>query len=147
MTELSNQLKSIIEKQVPLLQNVTEEESAKPLNKEKWSRKELLGHLIDSAANNHQRFIRAQINAHTELPGYQQENWVRINGYQHESWNELVQLSKSYNLHLAHILARMDESSLNNTVSLDGKQPMTIKFIAEDYVRHLLHHLGQMKLE
>src|SRR5262245_20064045 len=67
----------------------------------KWSRKEILGHLIDSAANNHQRFVRLQITNRVDLPGYQQDHWVRLQHYQEDKWVDIVSLWQAYNKHLA----------------------------------------------
>jgi hypothetical protein len=147
MKELADNLSSIVKRYYAKLQQVTEAESGKPLSEGKWSRKQILGHLIDSASNNHQRFVRAQLSAHIELPEYTQNDWVRINGYEREPWSELIQFWRLYTLHLAHILAGMPDDVLTHTISLSNNPPKTIKFVAEDYVRHLVHHLEQMKLE
>jgi len=71
----------------------------------KWSKKEILGHLIDSAANNHQRFIRAQAEPQSSFPGYAQEFWGSTQQYQLESWEAMIELWKSYNIHLLHVVA------------------------------------------
>ena len=147
MKETANQLQSAVSRYSALLKNVTENESNKPLGKEKWSRKQILGHLIDSASNNHQRFIHAQVQSHVEMPGYTQNEWVDANGYNQESWQNLVQLWTSYNTHLAHVIARLPESALSNTISLNGEPSKTLQFVADDYVRHLVHHLKQLQLE
>ena len=147
MKETANQLQSAVSRYSALLKNVTEDESKKPLGKEKWSRKQILGHLIDSASNNHQRFIHAQVKSHVEMPGYTQNEWVDANGYADESWQNLVQLWTSYNTHLAHVIARLPESALSNTISLNGEPSKTLQFVADDYVRHLVHHLKQLQLE
>src|SRR5262245_10195957 len=69
----------------------------------KWSHKETIGHLIDSAANNHQRFVRLQMQEHLELIGYDGDEWVRLERYQERSWLDLLTLWESYNRHLAHV--------------------------------------------
>src|SRR5581483_11097823 len=69
--------------------------------RDKWSRKQILGHLIDSAANNHQRFIRMQLTPDLRFPGYEQNDWVRLNHYAKRPWKELVTLWAAYNRHLA----------------------------------------------
>ena len=117
--------------------------SAEPLAPGKWSRKELLGHLIDSASNNHQRFIRGQLDESHAFPGYEQNSWVERNGYRDQSWSDLVALWRSYNRHLLHVLARLPEAKLNTSCTVGNSEPMTLGFIAEDYVAHLQHHLEQ----
>ena len=70
-----------------------------------WSIKEIIGHLVDSAANNHQRFVRADSQGDLVFQGYAQDEWVRIQSYESAPWNELVSLWESYNLHIARVMA------------------------------------------
>ncbi len=118
--------------------------TSNPLAADKWSRKQLLGHLIDSAANNHQRFIRAQLDGSHAFPGYEQESWVERNGYADATWGDLVALWRAYNLHLLRVIARIPEDRLAVTCTVGDNPPMTLGFIIEDYVRHLRHHLQQI---
>jgi DinB superfamily len=122
----------------------TEADTSAPLASDKWSRKQLLGHLIDSAANNHQRFIRAQLDGPHAFPGYEQESWVERNGYKDAAWSELVALWRAYNLHLLRVLARIAPDKFEALCTVGDSAPMTLGFIAEDYVRHLRHHLQQI---
>lgn len=69
-----------------------------------WSRKQVMGHLVDSASNNHQRFVRAAIDGEYVGPGYAQEQWVAVGRYQEAGWAELISFWRLYNLHLAHVL-------------------------------------------
>jgi hypothetical protein len=112
----------------------------------KWSKKEILGHLIDSAANNHQRFVRLQLADSIALPGYEQDNWVRVNQYQRSSWADVLALWAAYNRHLAAVIERFDEKALGHVWhGPDGD--VTLEFLAEDYVEHLRHHLKQIGLD
>ena len=122
----------------------TEADTSAPLAADKWSRKQLLGHLIDSAANNHQRFIRAQLDGPYAFPGYTQESWVERNGYADAAWSDLVTLWRAYNLHLLRVLGRIPPDKLEVICTVGDSAPMTLGFIAEDYVRHLRHHLQQI---
>jgi hypothetical protein len=109
----------------------------------KWSAKEIMGHLIDSAANNHQRFVRLQMQQHLELPGYDGDGWVRVERYQDRSWNDLLTLWENYNRHLAHVIRGVDPASLKHTwTSPDGI--VDLEFIIRDYVVHMQHHLDQI---
>ncbi len=122
----------------------TEEETGKKPAPDKWSKKEILGHLIDSAANNHQRFVRMQIENNLQLLSYEQEQWVSVQHYNTVSWNELIRLWEAYNLHLLHILWNMNPAKLSNTATIEGLNESTLEFIVEDYVGHLKHHLEQI---
>ena len=136
-------LASVVAHALPLLSAIPEDAASKKPAPNKWSKKEILGHLIDSAANNHQRFMRLQLQTEISLPGYDQDDWVRLNLYQHRTWNEIVTLWSAYNRHLASVIESLDDSALGHVWhSPDGD--VTLDFIASDYVRHLKHHLAQI---
>src|SRR5438093_7395776 len=80
----------------------------------KWSKKEILGHLIDSAANNHQRFVRLQLTPVLNLPGYDGDEWVRVQRYQDRPWSEIVALWQMYNVQLAAVIRHVDPKTLPN---------------------------------
>lgn len=123
---------------------IGETESAIKPAPNKWSPKEIIGHLIDSASNNHQRFVRVQFYDDLDLPRYEQERWVLAQGYQQTAWVELLMFWKCYNEHLARVVSLMPEESLTRTVRIGGGEPVTLGFLVEDYVRHLRQHLGQI---
>jgi len=136
-------LASVVAHALPLLSAISEDAASKKPAPNKWSKKEILGHLIDSAANNHQRFMRLQLQAEISLPGYDQDDWVRLNRYQQRTWNEIVTLWSAYNRHLAAVIESLDDSALGHVWHApDGD--VTLEFIASDYVRHLQHHLAQI---
>jgi hypothetical protein len=124
---------------------ISEETAASKPSENQWSVKELLGHLLDSASNNHQRFVRLQIFDEIEFPFYQQDDFVRVNYYQNQKWETLLDFWKSYNLHLVHLVENLDESKLGNIWITPDKERLTLGHIVEDYLRHLKHHLGQIK--
>lgn len=144
-----------IEEASARLLSITEAESRAPLAEEKWSAKETLGHLIDSAANNHQRFVRAQLKADLVFQGYEQEDWVRVQAYQEEPWPLLVNLWKFYNLHLAHVCRHAPESERLRArrehnlheigwAPVSAGEPATLEHLMRDYVGHLKNHLRQI---
>jgi hypothetical protein len=110
----------------------------------KWSPKQVIGHLIDSAANNHQRFVRGQEGAPLVLPGYEQAHWVASQRYEQRTWSELVSLWAAYNRHLAHVIAGIP-GELDGLACTIGDHPtVTLGHVARDYVGHLRHHLRQI---
>jgi len=122
-----------------------------------WSNKETLGHLIDSAANNHQRFVRAQFQEDLSFPGYAQEEWVAAQHYGEAPWPQLVELWRLYNLHLLHVVSRIPAETLRrprhpHTLHkiawrlVDEREPATLEYLVRDYVNHMKHHLGQIGL-
>src|SRR5262252_5822381 len=80
----------------------------------KWSKKEILGHLIDSAANNHQRFVRLQMSSRIDLPSYDGDEWVRIQRYQERPWQEIIELWRNYNIQLASLIRDVDPAALRH---------------------------------
>jgi len=110
----------------------------------KWSKKEILGHLIDSAANNHQRFVRLQLTSRLDLPGYDGDEWVRLQRYQDRSWCEIIDLWQMYNLQLAGVIRLVDPKALRNVWHTPDGKDLDLEFIIRDYVVHMRHHLDQI---
>jgi len=110
----------------------------------KWSKKETLGHLIDSAANNHQRFVRLQLSTHIDLPGYDGDEWVRVQRYQDRSWHEIIDLWRRYNTQLASVIRDVNPNTLRHTWHTPDGKDLDLEFIMRDYVVHLRHHLDQI---
>ena len=110
-----------------------------------WSPKEVLGHLIDSAANNHQRFIRAQEANALTFPGYAQNQWVSSQGYQDADWAHLVALWTHLNLHLADVIARIPPSKYSVPCTIGGDAPVPLEAIVVGYRNHLHHHIAQIR--
>jgi len=144
MRDLSEKLLSVIDSTEPKLRAVAATESVQPILSGGWSRKQVLAHLIDSASNNHQRFVRASLQASLDFPGYDQDGNIRAQEPQEADWLLLVSLWASYNRYLAHVIARLPASKLETVCRIGSNQPVTLSFIAEDYLVHLLHHLRQI---
>ena len=113
----------------------------------KWSAKEELGHLLDSAANNHQRIVRVQMENGLALPGYKQEEWVRIHAYQEREWPELIELWTALNQQLLAAAQRVPESAWLHTCTVASSAPQTLKFVFEDYLEHMFHHLQHIGIQ
>src|ERR1035437_5367639 len=110
----------------------------------RWSKKEILGHLIDSAANNHQRFVRAQSGPRLEFPNYEQEFWVATQAYVTAPWPDLVNLWLLLNRHLLRVVKAMPAEVLSDECVIGGRPAVTLEALAAGYLRHAAHHLGPL---
>jgi len=149
------ELRRAIENSTPLLERMDDEATRRRPGPSKWSPREIIGHLIDSASNNHQRFVRAQFQDDLVFPGYAQDAWVSAQKYQDAPWSELLSLWRSFNLHLARVmelvpedqrLRRRERHNLDQiaTVPVPRDKPATLDYFMADYVVHLNHHLDQI---
>jgi len=126
------------------LRQVSEEESGRPVLSGGWSRKQVLGHLIESASNNHQRFVRAALVDALEFPAYDTPGSVRIQAAESAAWPMLVDLWASYNRFLVHVIRHLPAAKLDVECRIGSNAPVSLRCLAEDYVRHLVHHLDQI---
>ncbi|HMF55946.1 MAG TPA: DinB family protein [Pyrinomonadaceae bacterium] len=144
-----------IESSAERLHSITEERSGAGRAEDKWSPKEIVGHLIDSAANNHQRFVRGQFSENLTFPAYDQNQWIEAQQYRRESWLSLIELWRLYNLHLLHVMTSVDEQKLKKrhtmrSLNKIAREPVnedesvTLEYVMRDYVVHLKHHLRQI---
>jgi hypothetical protein len=99
---------------------------------------------VDSAANNQQRFVRAQQVAELSLPGYDQDAWVGAQDHQSRRWPDLVEFWVLYNHYLSHTIRRIPASALATRCRIGSDEPVTLRFLVEDYVVHMRHHLAQI---
>ncbi|HKV90932.1 MAG TPA: DinB family protein, partial [Candidatus Angelobacter sp.] len=107
-------------------------------------KKEILGHLLDSASNNHQRFVRATLQGSLTFPGYDQNALVDLQRFVDVDWNFLVDFWAAYNRFLAHVINNLPAESAEITCNIGNNAPATLEWIASDYVAHLKHHLNQI---
>jgi hypothetical protein len=128
---------------------IPDKEAGRSSGQGQWSRKQILGHLIDSATNNHQRFIRMQLAEVLKFPGYEQNEWVRLNHYAARPWKDLVVLWAAYNRHLAEVIEHIAPETLTHVWDKTGDQGgdtrYDLEFVATDYVAHLRHHVEQIE--
>ena len=141
---LSVELLRVVNSAEEILRRVSAEESSAPILPGGWSRRQVMGHLIDSASNNHQRFVRASLQDSLEFPNYDQNGWARVQVREEVDWSLLVALWANYNRYLAHVIARLPPTKLEVSCRIGENEPVTLKFLAEDYLRHMVHHLGQI---
>ncbi len=141
MTAAAERMAGLLESAPLRLANISDADAARREKPGRWSKKEILGHLIDSASNNHQRFVRALISPQLEFPEYQQEPWVAVQSYATERWPDLVNLWLVFNRHLLHIIQAVPEASLSRPCVIGGADAMTLSALIDGYVDHLEHHL------
>ena len=108
-----------------------------------WTRKEELGHLIDSATNNHMRFVLAAVDGEFRGMGYAQDKWVAAHGYSELDWRFLVDLWHRFNIFLIEVVKRIPEDQMQNRCVI-GWGVQTLQFVIEDYVLHMQHHLDHV---
>ncbi|MEP7088192.1 MAG: DinB family protein [Gemmatimonadota bacterium] len=148
-------LRDAVRSALPRLEDIPDVEARCPRAPGKWSRKEIVGHLIDSASNNHQRFVRAQLTNDLVCATYDQDAWVEAQRYVDADWHDLRALWSHYNLHLAHVMAACPpdartrpraKHNLHEVAfrAVPADQPTTLEFFMRDYVVHLDHHLAQI---
>ena len=126
------------------LTHVTEEQASIKLSEEKWTLKEIIGHLIDSASNNHQRFVRLQFGDLRGFPAYDGEQWVKIQQYNRLDWDRLILLWHSYNLLVLHVIRHTENSALSNVWEKDDVA-IPLGELIVDYYRHMKVHIEQFE--
>ena len=144
MKDLSDKLLSIVGLAEGRLRKMSADESSRPVLQGGWSRKQVLGHLIDSASNNHQRFVRACLAPSLDFPAYDQDGNIRVEAPEDADWTLLITLWAAYNRYLAHLIARLPADRLETLCRIGSDDPVTLGFVATDYVRHMVHHLKQI---
>jgi hypothetical protein len=156
MQDFLDDLRSTLASESVRLMSISDSDAGTRPSPGKWSPKEVIGPLIDSAANNHTRFVRAQITDDMVFPGYDQDAWVRIQRYNERPWMELVSLWRSYNTHIASVVENIpqDRLSLQRTRhnldevgwrTIPRDQPATLDYFIRDYLGHMKHHLAQIR--
>lgn len=132
-----NELRDMLDDVPPDLANV-------PWRTGGWTRKQILGHLLDSAANNRQRFVRATIDGSYAGPGYAQDGWVAAHGYSHLAWKTLVEWWNVEHDILMAVVERIPEERMTTLCTVGNDAPVTLRYLIEDYTRHQFHHFEQL---
>jgi len=144
MKDLAEELRSEIDGNYAGLRTFSEHDAGERRAAGAWSRKEILGHLIDSATNNHQRFVRAQFADPFTWPGYEQDEWVLANRYDNRTWVELLDLWAATNRHLAHVIEHVPAGKLGTRCVIGSGDAVTLEWLMRDYLVHMRHHLAQI---
>ncbi len=138
------------------LSQISPEKASQKPSPDKWSIIEIMGHLIDSANNNHRRFTKAQWQDNMIFTGYAQAEWVAAQNYQTADWQLILDLWKTYNLHICQLMENTPEEKLNRAVyehnlhqiamvTVPADQPTSLGYFMKDYIYHIEHHLRQIE--
>ncbi|WP_428071526.1 DinB family protein [Chryseobacterium gambrini] len=135
-------LKNIVEEQLLKFEEINEENWAYKISPEKWSKKEILGHLCDSALSNIRRFVITQYKENENIV-YDQDFWVKAQNYQNIPTSDIISLWKILNLQIVHVVENIPDEDLQRTCDMTKTEPQifTLEFIINDYISHLQHHL------
>lgn len=147
-SKITNKISELIEKWEPLLKELPEEVY---LTKRNWQNRsiiQVLGHMVDSASNNHQRLVRLQYTRNLVFPDFRQVNdlWIAIQDYQHADWNNMIQLWKFFNLHIIHVIQSVNLNKLENYWNDFEGTKVTLEQMIEGYLWHLELHLKEIQV-
>jgi hypothetical protein len=140
-------LRSLVDRLPARLQALPSEKVSHKAAPESWSSKQELGHLLDSAANNHQRIVRAQLEDKPAMPSYDGDAWVALHRYQERDWHSLIQLWAALNRQLLVAAEAVPDSAWPRTLTIADSAPLTLKFVFDDYLDHMLQHLRHIGVE
>jgi hypothetical protein len=142
-----NSLRELLQRVPDRLQELSQDRVESRPAPSGWSPKEELGHLLDSAANNHQRIVRAQLEDNPAMPGYQQNSWVAVHAYERRDWEELIELWRALNRQLLAAAEAVPDSAWSRSLTVADSEPLTLQFVFEDYVAHMVHHLQHIGIK
>ena len=155
MNDLASKLNSVLELTEKKLKTINEQQSSKKPSPDKWSSKEILGHLIDSSVNNMIRFVNGQFKDDLVFAGYDQNKWVEAQNYQNAGWDFLVDLWRLNNLQLVRLIESIPDEILKRPTTnhnfdqiewkeLSKSEPATMDYLIDDYIGHMKYHLNQI---
>ena len=145
MEDFIKKLEIAIHQLSDYISRTEEEKVSVKLNPEKWSKKEIVGHLVDSGINNLQRFTEIQFMDNPYyVRDYNQDALVRVNNYQQEEIKNIFELLVSLNRRIIKIIRNLSEEVLSCNIVLPNHEQFTLKYLIEDYVYHFEHHVNQI---
>jgi hypothetical protein len=145
--KITGEILEVINQWEPKLSSLPEDVISERRNSQNRTIKEILGHLVDSASNNHQRMVRLQYNPKLDFPDYQQDNdlWIRLQDYQHAEWRDLTGLWKYYNLHIIRVMRLVNQESLSHTWENFQGNTITLQQMIEGYIEHTHLHFNEIQ--
>jgi len=126
------------------LRVITELEATEPYKSDAWTRKQVLGHLIDSAINNHVRFVMAALDGVYTGPAYHAQGWVAMHDYANMLWSDLLDVWKAHNTLLTRVVRQIPEDRLTAECRIGDDKPVTLRFVIEDYLHHMEEHISEI---
>lgn len=143
---MENNLEELLVSVSDVISNFSEDEMSFKKSPKKWSKKEILGHLIDSGINNLQRFTEIQfLEKPYRIRNYEQNALVKANDYQHSKTEELLIFWLSINKRIQKVIKKQTKETLNFKIQLDKETKIDLRFLIEDYIKHIEHHFQQIK--
>jgi DinB superfamily len=140
-------LRTLIDQLPARLLSLSEDRVQHKPSASQWSLKEELGHLLDSAANNHQRIVRIQLEENPQMPGYDGDMWVILHRYQERDWPSLVKIWVALNRQLLAAAEAAPDSAWSRTCTIADSAPLTMQFVFDDYLNHMIQHLRHMGVQ
>lgn len=148
MEKIITQLQHLVNEVPRQIQQFSTEEMAHRPDRGKWSKREILGHLCDSALHNWQRFcLFQQGEGQLQITRYQQDKMVALNNWQGQPTGQIAALWVSLNMQIVAVLKNLPKEKLPQPIVLPNGTPATLRFLIEDYLDHLEHHFGQIFTE
>lgn len=146
LADIALRLETLIEPWRKRFLDIDSAEAHTKSSPDRWSISEVVGHLVDSACNNHQRFVRAQNCSDFTFPKYDQNDWVSAANYRESTWESLVELWYHYNRQIAVLIRNIDTASLATPCTITPYETCTLGFLVKDYVDHMEHHLKILEI-
>lgn len=143
-TELARTFRAQLNELQAILLNLSPALAGTPWRPGGWTRKQIVGHLLDSATNNRQRFVRAGTEGQYAGPQYGQDDWVAAHGYADQSWDDLLRWWIAEHEILMAVVDRIPENRLSAQCRVGDGDPVTLRFLIEDYIVHQQHHFKQL---
>lgn len=138
--QLISQLHQLLDRVPPALRSISEEKASAGSGPDKWTAKQELGHLLDSAVVNHYRWVRVLSEDSPTLPGYDGPSWVNLHNYKDRGWSDLIDTWVRMNEHMFMLAEGISASGWQRLAIFDAK-PATLEFMLNDYVHHAADHL------